>query len=148
MCKMTRMIHDNLSWRCEVCIATFEPLIQVKSKAVDTGRESVSRAHNRSSEGPGALRTWRGYQPCPLRARYRKKLADDAADFVGRALLSHDRAKTSPLSCSGLLFFCTPTTMDTLDNSDWDVLIVGTGLQQSLLALYVVSLASQSPRAI
>jgi RAB protein geranylgeranyltransferase component A len=38
--------------------------------------------------------------------------------------------------------------MDTLDNSDWDVLIVGTGLQQSLLALYVASLASQSPSAI
>jgi RAB protein geranylgeranyltransferase component A len=27
--------------------------------------------------------------------------------------------------------------MDTLDNTEWDVLIVGTGLQQSLLALYV-----------
>jgi hypothetical protein len=27
--------------------------------------------------------------------------------------------------------------METLDNTDWDVLIVGTGLQQSLLALYV-----------
>jgi RAB protein geranylgeranyltransferase component A len=27
--------------------------------------------------------------------------------------------------------------MDTLDNTTWDVLIVGTGLQQSLLALYV-----------
>ena len=27
--------------------------------------------------------------------------------------------------------------MDTLDNTDWDVLIVGTGLQESLLALYV-----------
>jgi RAB protein geranylgeranyltransferase component A len=26
--------------------------------------------------------------------------------------------------------------MDTLDNTEWDVLIVGTGLQQSLLALY------------
>lgn len=25
--------------------------------------------------------------------------------------------------------------MDTLDNTEWDVLIVGTGLQQSLLAL-------------
>jgi hypothetical protein len=30
--------------------------------------------------------------------------------------------------------FCTHT-MDTLDNTEWDVLIVGTGLQQSLLAL-------------
>jgi RAB protein geranylgeranyltransferase component A len=28
--------------------------------------------------------------------------------------------------------------MDTLDNTEWDVLIVGTGLQQSLLALYVL----------
>lgn len=28
-----------------------------------------------------------------------------------------------------------PSTMDSLDNSDWDVLIVGTGLQQALLAL-------------
>jgi RAB protein geranylgeranyltransferase component A len=27
--------------------------------------------------------------------------------------------------------------MDTLDKTEWDVLIVGTGLQQSLLALYV-----------
>jgi len=27
--------------------------------------------------------------------------------------------------------------MDTLDNTEWDVLIIGTGLQQSLLALYV-----------
>jgi RAB protein geranylgeranyltransferase component A len=27
--------------------------------------------------------------------------------------------------------------MDTLDQTEWDVLIVGTGLQQSLLALYV-----------
>ncbi len=27
--------------------------------------------------------------------------------------------------------------METLDNTEWDVLIVGTGLQQSLLALYV-----------
>lgn len=27
--------------------------------------------------------------------------------------------------------------METLDNTAWDVLIVGTGLQQSLLALYV-----------
>lgn len=27
--------------------------------------------------------------------------------------------------------------MDTLDNTEWDVVIVGTGLQQSLLALYV-----------
>jgi RAB protein geranylgeranyltransferase component A len=27
--------------------------------------------------------------------------------------------------------------MDTLANTEWDVLIVGTGLQQSLLALYV-----------
>jgi hypothetical protein len=26
--------------------------------------------------------------------------------------------------------------METLDNSEWDVVIVGTGLQQSLLALY------------
>jgi RAB protein geranylgeranyltransferase component A len=26
--------------------------------------------------------------------------------------------------------------MDTLDNTEWDVLIIGTGLQQSLLALY------------
>jgi hypothetical protein len=26
--------------------------------------------------------------------------------------------------------------METLDNTEWDVLIVGTGLQQSLLALY------------
>jgi hypothetical protein len=30
--------------------------------------------------------------------------------------------------------FCT-YTMDSLDNTEWDVLIVGTGLQQSLLAL-------------
>jgi RAB protein geranylgeranyltransferase component A len=28
--------------------------------------------------------------------------------------------------------------MDTLDNTAWDVVIVGTGLQQSLLALYVL----------
>jgi RAB protein geranylgeranyltransferase component A len=28
--------------------------------------------------------------------------------------------------------------METLDNTAWDVLIVGTGLQQSLLALYVL----------
>lgn len=27
--------------------------------------------------------------------------------------------------------------MDSLDNTQWDVVIVGTGLQQSLLALYV-----------
>jgi RAB protein geranylgeranyltransferase component A len=27
--------------------------------------------------------------------------------------------------------------METLDSTEWDVLIVGTGLQQSLLALYV-----------
>jgi RAB protein geranylgeranyltransferase component A len=27
--------------------------------------------------------------------------------------------------------------MDSLDKTEWDVLIVGTGLQQSLLALYV-----------
>lgn len=27
--------------------------------------------------------------------------------------------------------------MESLDNTDWDVLIVGTGLQQSILALYV-----------
>ena len=33
-----------------VCIATFEPLIQVKSEAVDTGRELVSRAHAQISE--------------------------------------------------------------------------------------------------
>lgn len=33
-----------------------------------------------------------------------------------------------------LLFFTAPT-MDTLDNTEWDVLIIGTGLQQSLLAL-------------
>jgi hypothetical protein len=32
--------------------------------------------------------------------------------------------------------------MDTLDNTDWDVVIVGTGLQQSLLALYVYTLHS------
>jgi RAB protein geranylgeranyltransferase component A len=38
--------------------------------------------------------------------------------------------------------------MDTLDNTDWDVLIVGTGLQQSLLALYVASPASQSSGAV
>lgn len=30
--------------------------------------------------------------------------------------------------------------MDTLDNTDWDVVIAGTGLQQSLLALYVLHL--------
>lgn len=29
--------------------------------------------------------------------------------------------------------------MDTLDNTDWDVVIAGTGLQQSLLALYVLA---------
>ena len=124
--------NDSLGWSCEV----------------DTGRASVSRAHSRSSEGPDALGKWRSYQPCPLRARYREKLARGTADFVGRGLLSHERAKTSPLSCSGRLFFCTPTNMDSLDNSDWDVLIVGTGLQQSLLALYVAALASQSPAAL
>lgn len=32
--------------------------------------------------------------------------------------------------------------METLDNTDWDVLIVGTGLQQSLLALYVPRLSA------
>ena len=30
--------------------------------------------------------------------------------------------------------------MNTLDNTDWDVVIAGTGLQQSLLALYVLYL--------
>ena len=34
----------------EGCIATFEPLIQVKSEAVDTGRELISRAHAQISE--------------------------------------------------------------------------------------------------
>lgn len=32
--------------------------------------------------------------------------------------------------------------METLDKTEWDVLIVGTGLQQSLLALYVPCLVA------
>jgi RAB protein geranylgeranyltransferase component A len=38
--------------------------------------------------------------------------------------------------------------METLDNTDWDVLIVGTGLQQSLLALYVASSALRLQGAV
>ena len=37
---------------CSICSANFEPQIQVKSKAVDTGRNSISRAPLRPSEGP------------------------------------------------------------------------------------------------
>ena len=33
--------------------------------------------------------------------------------------------------------------METLDNTEWDVLIVGTGLHQSLLALYVPCLPAR-----
>jgi hypothetical protein len=36
--------------------------------------------------------------------------------------------------------------MDTLDQTEWDVLIVGTGLQQSLLALYVYYLVGAGGR--
>lgn len=32
--------------------------------------------------------------------------------------------------------------METLDNTEWDVLVVGTGLQQSLLALYATCLVA------
>jgi RAB protein geranylgeranyltransferase component A len=38
--------------------------------------------------------------------------------------------------------------MDTLDNTEWDVLIVGTGLQQSLLALYAYTLHLELADAI
>ena len=40
-----------------------------------------------------------------------------------------------PQAPSPLLF----SIMDTLDGSSWDVLLAGTGIQQSLLALYVSS---------
>jgi hypothetical protein len=40
-------------------------------------------------------------------------------------------------SSPDISFFSYSSNMETLDNTEWDVLIVGTGLQQSLLALYV-----------
>lgn len=37
-----------------------------------------------------------------------------------------------------------PTAMETLDGTEWDVVIVGTGLPQSLLALYGCAPPSQA----
>ncbi|CAO2651106.1 Nn.00g094030.m01.CDS01 [Neocucurbitaria sp. VM-36] len=71
----------------------------------------------------------------------RKLVGCQSADFVpaSSSLLSHTRARrdaTLPSSSERPLFFlAAPPTMETLDNTEWDVLIVGTGLQQSLLAL-------------
>jgi hypothetical protein len=36
------------------------------------------------------------------------------------------------------------SSMDSLNNTDWDVLIAGTGFYQSLLALYVTDLISST----
>ena len=59
-----------------------------------------------------------------------------ATDFVTRPrLVTH--AKMALPSSSDISIFFYSSNMETLDNTEWDVLIVGTGLQQSLLALYV-----------
>jgi hypothetical protein len=59
-----------------------------------------------------------------------------AADFVDQACLVTFALKVELVHFISNALFCTQN-MDTLANTEWDVLIVGTGLQQSLLALYV-----------
>jgi hypothetical protein len=59
-----------------------------------------------------------------------------AADFVVQGCLVTHALKVELVHFISNALFCTQN-MDTLDNTEWDVLIVGTGLQQSLLALYV-----------
>lgn len=118
------------------CIATFEPLIQVKSEAVDTGRGFFSRAHAQISEDLVLY----GHVVCcghvlSVRDDEGKLLGLRLADFVDQPrLVMH--AKHGAKTFLSTSLFCTQN-MDTLDNTEWDVLIVGTGLQQSLLALYV-----------
>jgi len=59
-----------------------------------------------------------------------------ATDFITRPRLVTHAKMTLP-SLSDISIFSYSSNMESLDNTEWDVLIVGTGLQQSLLALYV-----------
>lgn len=126
-----------------VCAANFEPQIQVKSKAVDTGR-NPSFAH---FSAPMKGRTHYGHgvdSPKSFACAMKKESGrSGSADFVRLAVTSADALNFELAragSASHLVFFCA-LTMETLDNTAWDVLIVGTGLQQSLLALYVLSMS-------
>jgi hypothetical protein len=68
----------------------------------------------------------------------KEKLWPRQQSFVSaaRLVMNHAKPKLKLLSPT---HFSGTHNMDTLDNTEWDVLIVDTGLQQSLLALYVIA---------
>lgn len=117
------------------CTATFEPLIQVKSEAVDTGRHVSSNARIRNQRRFGALQTYHASRNALGVRVFKGRLCDRVGQDFWRSSLVI-RANLSRSSSSSHFSKAPQPTMDTLDNTEWDVLIVGTGLQQSLLALY------------
>ena len=110
------------------------------SRAVDTGRGIfLSRTRSTGNEAVNVEQSISMDMRSTLTGRYEKKgVILHAQDRDIARLVSHlaRTARSSQWKSSIGAFYNCPA-MDTLDKSDWDVVIAGTGIHQSLLALYV-----------
>lgn len=131
----------------EVCRVTNEPLLsgEIQSSRYRTNRSSPARKRHAMKMPSLRRHPWGGR--CGRRARLKRRRGSHASrEFLRKgclvtALAQFDRFFLVPGDLPLLTRTKTPLSnlaaMESLSETNWDVLIAGTGVEQSLLALYV-----------